>query len=255
MRQGGTVTSPTLCPGRGGSCQRQREAEESAQPSACPVASSLCRLWPGTSALSLSFLCLLEGGAPPPATLTSSLSLSLPMFDVCPIFPSAANMLMFQSSSEKSLLLSPASAADRHPVSSLPSAAPVPGAAERAAFASDTSPYSSGQGHRGEGSALLRHQCLLPPLRCSTPHPRLRPSSSSSQRRWGCPGPARGPLPSSIHTLAPGGRGPSPGPRGTPGSTPEAQPSFPDSRLLCQVLGVPSGLPGRHSVSTCPELT
>lgn len=76
------------------------------------------------------------------------------MFDVCPIFPSAANMLMFQSSSEKSLLLSPASAADRHPVSSLPSAAPVPGAAERAAFASDTSPHSSGQGHRGEGSAL-----------------------------------------------------------------------------------------------------
>lgn len=59
------MTSPTLCPGRGGSCQRQREAEESAQPSACPVASSLCRLWPGTSALSLSFLCLLEGGAPP----------------------------------------------------------------------------------------------------------------------------------------------------------------------------------------------
>lgn len=193
------MTSPTLCPGRGGSCQRQREAEESAQPSACPVASSLCRLWPGTSALSLSFLCLLEGGAPPPATLTSSLSLSLPMFDVCPIFPSAANMLMFQSSSEKSLLLSPASAADRHPVSSLPSAAPVPGAAERAAFASDTSPHSSGQGHRGEGSALRSPgpSADFDTNACSphfaAPHPPLPPSLLLFQpEKVGVPGPSPG---------------------------------------------------------------
>lgn len=135
----------------------------------------------------------------PPATLTSSLSLSLPMFDVCPIFPSAANMLMFQSSSEKSLLLSPASAADRHPVSSLPSAAPVPGAAERAAFASDTSPHSSGQGHRGEGSALRSPgpSADFDTNACSphfaAPHPPPPPSLLLFQpEKVGVPGPSPG---------------------------------------------------------------
>lgn len=177
---------------------RQRKAHSPAPalwPPRCAVSGSLA----GDFGSEPQFPLPTRGRCPPPATLTSSLSLSLPMFDVCPIFPSAANMLMFQSSSEKSLLLSPASAADRHPVSSLPSAAPVPGAAERAAFASDTSPHSSGQGHRGEGSALRSPgpSADFDTNACSphfaAPHPPPPPSLLLFQpEKVGVPGPSPG---------------------------------------------------------------